>query len=167
MKKQYINPPLDLFLINHQVVNTLRYIFFLTILLTTRQNSFGQSILGDKLKYQVKNISNISYEAVIPLKCGDNKTIKNTMIVFYTEKISRVKIDSIFKIQSFEILNQKSKLKCKNINSWNPNQISVFGSDMKISAIVKGRAENSYGNQFDVSFHFKWENGEFVELSNF
>jgi hypothetical protein len=127
-------------------------------------NSLGQSILKDKTKFQVKTISTGGYEAVLPLKCGDDETIKNTPIVIFTQQIEKSKIDTMLLVSTFQVLNVMSKYKCKNKFSWKPTKFTILGNEGKISAIVKGSAENAYGSRGEVTFYFNWENGEFVEL---
>lgn len=127
-------------------------------------NSFAQSILKDKTKFQVKAISTGGYEAVLPLKCGDDETIKNTPVLIYTDKMEQSKIDTMLMVSTFMVLNVKSKYKCKNKFSWKPSKFTILGGDGKISAVVKGSAENAYGSRGEVTFYFNWENGGFIEL---
>lgn len=136
---------------------------FIVLLITSSLLSKSQSILSDTIKYQVKK--NQSYvEAQVPMKCGDNETIKSVQVIIYIDKMDKMQVDSMLNLSTIEILNIKAKYKCKNTYSWKPTKISILGREGTISAIVKGSAENAYGSRGEATSYFNWKNGEFVDL---
>jgi len=140
-------------------------ILFLMVFLACINNASSQSILKEKVKYKVKRLeSNLGYEAYVPLKCGDNQTIKNIRIIVAVDSLKTKTADSMYLISTIESLNILAKYHCKNSFSWQPIEISIMYSNGEISALAEGSAENSFGSRGNVNTVLKWKNGQFVAL---
>lgn len=127
----------------------------------------GQSILSEKVKYKVKRLpTNKGYQATVSLVCGDKETNKNVAVMYALDSLSAKTADTMYQLVTLFSLNAQSKYKCKNTYSWKPSQFTIMHNNQEntISAIVRGSAENAYGSRGEVTFYYRWENGEFISL---
>ena len=126
-------------------------------------NSFGQSILTDTTKFQVKVLSN-GYKAVLPLECGDGETIKNTPVAFLLAKTEASLNEEMLQVLTYQKINILAKYNCKNTFSWKPSKITIYQLSTSTTAMVEGSAENAYGSRGEVTYNFILKNGEFVRF---